>query len=235
MSKYSEIAKILEGRIILGTYPAGTALPEQAALAKEFETSRITIQNALEILRKSGYIYSRQGSGTYVRQNVLSTMSRATRADDYMGSMDSYSTMGTVTTKIIQFDVRFPTENEQYNLMLTPSNPVYDIIRLRILDDRPHVLEYTIMPVDVIPGITEEVLDHSIYSHIKDSLGLKIGGINRAIRAMKPGKLEQEYLLCAPDDPVLDIEQVVYLEDGTPFEFSNSRHHYKVGCIYVSL
>ncbi|MBC8829849.1 UTRA domain-containing protein, partial [Escherichia coli] len=36
----------------------------------------------------------------------------------------------------------------------------------------------------------------------------------------------QEYLACGEHDPVLEVEQVVYLKDGRPVEYSRSRHRY---------
>jgi len=40
-------------------------------LAKEFHTSRVTIQRALQMLVVEGVVFSCQGSGTYVRKNTL--------------------------------------------------------------------------------------------------------------------------------------------------------------------
>ena len=37
-------------------------------------------------------------------------------------------------------------------------SPVYNIYRLRIIDGKPYVLEQTYMSTDVIPGITEDIL-----------------------------------------------------------------------------
>ena len=55
---------------------------------------------------------------------------------------------------------------------------------------------------------------------------MKIGGSHRKIRADKPNDLDQQYLQCKVDDPVLEMEQVAYLNTGIPFEYSFSRHRY---------
>ncbi|KAF6605130.1 UTRA domain-containing protein, partial [Paenibacillus sp. EKM208P] len=46
------------------------------------------------------------------------------------------------------------------------------------------------------------------------------------IRASKSTELDREHLDCAADDPILEIEQVGYLDTGIPFEYSFSRHRY---------
>nr|WP_308292748.1 UTRA domain-containing protein [Streptococcus parauberis] len=55
---------------------------------------------------------------------------------------------------------------------------------------------------------------------------LQIGSGIRQIRADKPDNFDQIYLECAKDDPVLEIEQVVFLKDGRPFEYSETRAKY---------
>lgn len=61
MAKYKDIAATIRNRILEGQYSADGPLPEQKKLAQEFETSRMTIQKALEMLTYEGLIYSEQG------------------------------------------------------------------------------------------------------------------------------------------------------------------------------
>ena len=50
MSLYQEIAKHLRQKIEDGNYQPGEALPRQTDLASEYNTSRVTIQKALDML-----------------------------------------------------------------------------------------------------------------------------------------------------------------------------------------
>ena len=43
-----------------------------------------------------------------------------------------------------------------------------------------------------------------------------------------------KYLDCANDDPVLCIQQKAFLEDGRPFELSESRNRYDRGALTVN-
>jgi len=234
MIKYKEIANELKQRILAGTYKIGEPLPDQINMAKEFNASRVTVQKALQILAVEGLVYSKQGSGTYVRRNALQLTEYDTRADEYMGSTKKFGAYSKVTSKIIKFDVRFPTDDECEKLMIEKSSPIYDIIRLRLLDDEPFALEYTYMPIEVIPNITEDILYHSIYSYIKEELKLVFGGANRRIKARKPDAYDKNFLECEEVDPVLEVEQVVYLENGIPFEYSRTRHRYDKGDIILT-
>ena len=69
--KYRQIFETIKSRILDGTYPVGSLIPDQNSLAEEFKTSRMTVKKSLDMLAKEGFIYSRRGAGTYVRKNAL--------------------------------------------------------------------------------------------------------------------------------------------------------------------
>lgn len=54
-----------------GAYSGDERLPTEHALAAEFQVSRPVVREALQRLRDQGLVYSRRGSGTYVRQTGL--------------------------------------------------------------------------------------------------------------------------------------------------------------------
>lgn len=64
--RYVQIRRILESRIVDGTYPIGTFLPAELDLAAEFTISRTTIREAFRYLTERGYVERRQGVGTRV-------------------------------------------------------------------------------------------------------------------------------------------------------------------------
>ncbi|WP_281494735.1 UTRA domain-containing protein [Streptococcus uberis] len=131
-----------------------------------------------------------------------------------------------MSSKVISFEARFPEQEEMNKLKLRSNQAVFDIIRLRYLNQEPFHLEYSIYPIDIIPNITDTVLDNSIYQYIIEDLKLEIGSAIRQIRADKPDQFDHDYLECQANDPVLEIEQVVFLKDGRPFEYSQTRARY---------
>ncbi|TRZ39751.1 GntR family transcriptional regulator [Niallia circulans] len=233
MVKYKWIAEQIRNRIINKEYDSSKPLPDQEKLAKEFETSRVTIIKALNLLSIEGLIYSKQGSGTFVRKNALQMSQLDAKADEYIGLTEQIKGNGKISSVIISFNVRFPIEDEVEKLMISKNQPIYDIVRFRLLNDEPFLMEHTIMPVHVIPDITEEILQKSIYHYIKKDLNFKILGANRRIRADQPDELDKQYLQCTDRDPVLEVIQVVYLDNGVPFEYSRTRHRYDMGDILV--
>ena len=80
------------------------------------------------------------------------------------------------------------------------------------------------MPIGLIPGIKNDVLLNSVYGYIEKDLKLKIKSSHRVIRAMLPSELEQKWLDIDSNFPILEVEQVGFLDNGQPFEYSKAHH-----------
>jgi DNA-binding transcriptional MocR family regulator len=65
---YRQIADGLKRAVDRGEIPLGTVLPPERSLAGELAVSRATVVAAYERLKAEGWLESRQGSGTWVRQ-----------------------------------------------------------------------------------------------------------------------------------------------------------------------
>ncbi|ADU26408.1 GntR family transcriptional regulator [Ethanoligenens harbinense] len=234
MIQYSKIAKVIEERIKNHIYPPFMKIPTQQQLADEFGTSRMTVKKAIDSLIYLGLLVSIRGSGTYVMSNPIANELDFS-GKSYLGLSATMQGKGrNLSSKVIAFEHVFPDNLQQKRLLLNETDPVYRIIRLRCLDGEPYTLEYTHMPIGIIPGLNAEVLTHSIYSYIQNDLGLRIGSSYRVIRANIPDAYDRKYLECSDNDPVLEIEQVVYLDNGMPFEYSRSRHRYDKGGVSVN-
>ncbi|MFE1296348.1 GntR family transcriptional regulator [Streptomyces sp. NPDC058731] len=65
--KYVRLAQTIQRRIEDGTYAPGTRVPSENQLVQAFGMSRPTVVRALELLKRDGWLESRQGYGTMVR------------------------------------------------------------------------------------------------------------------------------------------------------------------------
>lgn len=223
--KYEQIAKEIRKRIRDGVYQPKTAIPDQNTLAEEFGVSRMTIKKALDGLTMEGLIYTRRGDGTYVLGDIPLKIDTNSPAEEHMGLSAELGSKR-VTSQIIKFAIMFPNETLMTHLKLKKNEPVFDIIRLRLVNEQPYVLEHTYMPQKLMPELSESVLKHSIYSYLQGTLHLKLSGAYRKIHADLSNEFDQHYLKCQSGDPILEVEQVAWLQDGTPFEYSFSRNRY---------
>lgn len=224
--KYEEIADILRERIQDKRYPPDTFLPNQTDLVKEFKVSRMTIKKAVGILAMEGLLSSQRGLGTKILNRSF-WGKETSPANEYAGlSKLMHERHKHLESRVILFEVEFPNAHVQERLSIKQEQPVYKIIRLRILEKKPFILEHIFMPCDLVPGLTATILTQSIYSYVKEELHLTFGGAYRNIQAAKADDYDQQYLACKKEDPVLEVQQVVYLKNGRPLEYSCSRNRY---------
>lgn len=228
MSKYGEVAEKLRIAIEDGTYAAGDRLPTTPELCEIYGVSNTTIKKAIDELDRLGLVARRRGSGIYVKsvsplrssfQNGLST------SGQMAGFTAEHAEAGcTVGSEVHEFTVVHPSDVVAETLDIRQEEFVYYICRTRLVDGKPHNVEYTYMPVTLVPGLLEEHLHGSIYGYLEQELGLKIGSSHRVLRAVLPTDDEKVWLQLKPGEPLFEVRQVAYLDDGTPFEYSTSRH-----------
>ena len=175
MTKYESISNEIRRRVKNGYYPTDQPIPDELSLTKEFGCSRMTMKRALDILVAEGLLYRKRGHGTFIIQSAANEEKINVISEETLG-LSNLLKHSKVTSRTIVFEVQFPDEKVAAQLGIDRDTPVYHIIRLRLVDDEPFVTEQTYMPVAVIPGITEEVLQASIYNQIHETLRLKIGG-----------------------------------------------------------
>lgn len=225
--KYIVIANAIESDIAKGIYIK--QLPHIDQLAIKYQTSKVTICKSLQYLAIKDIVRPVRGHGCYIQSTNARIIPSIANAREHTGFSASVDNHGSLQSNIISFYTRYPTEKECEMLKIASYRLVYDIIRQRVIDDEPLILEYTIMPVDLIPDLTLDILHNSIYAYIKNILGLDLGKANRIFRADKSDAFDAKYLNCQADDPVLKVEQIAYLANGKPFEYSQTRRRYDKG------
>jgi len=93
-----DIAERLLTAIIDGHYPPGTALPPEGVLAEQHAASRLTLREAIKVLRSQNVVRIHRGRGTYVNNpdqwTALEPMIRAAAAGPRAG--------GAISEKLIE-------------------------------------------------------------------------------------------------------------------------------------
>lgn len=223
MAKYEEIAEDIRNGIISGKYNPNEQLPLEKEMCEQYGVSRITVKKAVDELVIQGLVIKRRGSGTFVKALDDGDVQELSLARQFEGFSQTHKDKK-VTSKIIKFEVVHPSEEIATKLKITTDDFVYYIVRARYADDMPHVVEYIYMPIGLIPGIKNDILMSSVYSYIEKKLNLKIKSGHRIVRAILPNELEQEWLQIPSNFPILEVEQVGFLDNGQPFEYSKAHH-----------
>ena len=227
MLKYQSIAQDIQQSIEDGSLKPNDKLPTVVELCETYGVSKITVKRAIDLLTEQGYVASKRGSGTYVKSSSDLPIDNFdfTQSDRARGFTVEHSGAGQkITSVVYDFSIVNPPEDVARHLGISPDDFTYHHCRVRCLDDTPIVIEYTYMPLDLIPGLKKAELYKSVYRYIREEVGLKIASFHRIIRAIPATDEEAERLNTTPGSPLLEIEQVGFLDDGTAFEYSQSRN-----------
>lgn len=225
MEKYKVIANAVRKKIIEGEYLPDQKLPSEKEMGEIFQASKLTIKKAIDILVSEGLIVKRRGSGTFVKSLSIEEMERLI-VDNQMRGTSAFHPDKEVTSKILQYEIVPATEKVASKLNIPMDTQVYEIYRVRLVNKQPTVIEKTFMPVSIIPGLRKTDLEGSIYTYIEDKLGLYIESGHRTISVRKANDIEVEELQLETGDPVGVAEQIGFLSNGAPFEYSISVHRY---------
>lgn len=225
MEKYKVIANAVRKKIIEGEYVSEQKLPSEKEMGDVFDASKLTIKKALDILVAEGLIIKRRGAGTFVKSLSVDEMERLI-IDNQMTGTTAFNPDKTVTSKVLDFSIIPASALVAEKLNISEGEYVYEIHRVRLVDERPSVIEKTYMPVEVIPGLKRLHVEHSIYDYIEEGLKLKIQSGHRTIKVRKATDFEVDELGLKHGDPVGIAEQIGYLDTGVRFEYSISAHRY---------
>ena len=163
MLKYEAIARELREEIQQGKYTPGEQLALEKEMCQQYGVSRITIKRAVDELVKQGLVVKRRGSGTFVKSLKDEDVKELSMANQFSGFAATFKGRK-VASKILKFEIIHPAAEVAAKLQLSVDDFVYDIIRVRLLDDQPIVVEYTQMPIQLITGLKRQTLEKSIYS-----------------------------------------------------------------------
>ncbi len=99
------------------------------------------------------------------------------------------------------------------------------IDRLRFVEDDPLVLVTTYLPYQLCPQLVEADLTHrSLYEFLETVCGLTLARGRRTIEAVAADDYQAGLLRIEPGAPLILLDSVSYLEDGTPIEYYKALH-----------
>ncbi|MFH5810680.1 GntR family transcriptional regulator [Companilactobacillus sp. FL22-1] len=224
---YQKIITSLKQAIDAGEF-ADMRLPDERSLAESYSVSRSSIKRALGLMADQGIIFKKRGSGTFVNPLYLKQGSSFNYSGKNLGITDSFNANGQKPgVQVLSFDVVHPDKDLQDNLFLKPSEFVYAFKRLRLLDDVPFMIETGYIPIKLAPELSEQIASESIFNYVESELGKEVNKTYLTIAA-EPSDTESKQLLnLADNEPVGLMEGIFFLDDGTPFEFSTMKLHYK--------
>ncbi|PSL05317.1 DNA-binding GntR family transcriptional regulator [Haloactinopolyspora alba] len=216
---HAQVSEAMRARIVSGEWPPHYRLRSEPEIAAELGISRGTLRRALSTLIREGLLVQARGRGTF----VTSTAIEPSIAQKLTTLWEDFARQGVdVTTDVRKQDVIAAPAPVAALLDLRPGQSVLHLDRVRSTGDGPVALLVNYVRTDLCPGIEQVGLSGtSLFGVLEQTYGLSISTGRRTFSASAAAG-EKAAALGVPEGfPLLYLEQITYLDDGRPIEYSD--------------
>ncbi len=220
MKKYQEIFNDLKEKILTAIYPADTLLPTEKKLQDIYHVSRDTIRKALTLLTERGLIQKVQGRGSLVlRQELLNfPVSGLTSYQELSQALNLAS-----QTRVVSLDLITINSNLSRLTGFEAHSQVWKVVRTRSIRGNLSVLDIDYLSHAIIPHLSKEEAEKSIYAYLEGELGLDIAYAQKEI-TVEPTSQEDRKLMKTQDKYLVLIKSRVFLSNTQQFQYTESKH-----------
>ncbi len=216
-SLYRRIAAHLLKQIARGKLKAGTRLPPERELARELDVNRLTLRQALQELELEGRLMRKHGSGWYVTEPVIERQA---------GKLFSFTIglrkRGIATSgRIVRCLTRTVDPNIAALLKLRVTAQVYDLQRLRYINDEPVALERYTLSAHRFSNLDRYDLANRsiIYDVLEKEYGVAIANARQSLEPVAAGAYEAKLLAIQVGAPLMLERRLSFDGKGNPVEY----------------
>jgi len=219
MPIHAQISDAIRRRIASGEWPPHYRLKSEPELADELGVSRGTLRRALTTLIEEGLLRQVRGKGTF----VTSTIIEPAIAQKLTTLSEDFRDQGVVaTTRVLECRLIEPSRPVAAFLEVPHNGSLLRLVRLRSTDQGPVALLKNYVRCDLTPGIEKtDFTATSLFGALEGTYQLKIASARRTFSAEAANDEVATSLGLSPGAPVQYLQQVTYLVDDRPVEYSD--------------
>ncbi len=218
---YIQLIEALKAKISSGEWKPGDKIPSEPELCIYYGVSRTVVRQALREIELDGLILRKKGKGTFIAEPKINESLVEKLTGFYQDMLErGHHTV----TEVLKNEIEPCTAKIAGHLHIAPGTSVFCIERLRFVDGVPIVLVTTYIPVSLCPQLADQDLSSQSLYQILERFGLVIMRAHRSIEAISATEREARLLAVDEYDPLLHLDSISYLEDGTPLEYYHAIH-----------
>ncbi|MCH3973925.1 MULTISPECIES: GntR family transcriptional regulator [Bifidobacterium] len=214
---HSETIRRLRAIIGSGEYEIGERLGSERALAAQLDISRADLRLALASLETTHEIRRTIGRGG----GILVSDSRLERNINTVESLPIIARRQgfLVSSQVLSASIATASSSDMRRLELkeTPAS-IYDIVRLRFIDETPLSLEISHLPAQTFPMLLTRDLTESFYTIFERDYDVRPCIVDETVEPMLCNAKEARLLQVPEGTPVVRIRRIARDVDGKPFE-----------------
>jgi GntR family transcriptional regulator len=217
---HRRISDELRRAITIGELRPGDLLPSENALMLQHGVSRGTVRQALAALRAERLIAGSRGRPMAVQVGHLTQP---------LSELISFSAwilaLGMVPSgKVVEFGLRAADQHSVSMLGVAPGSPVYHLVRVRMANDKPLMIERTIFVQRIGERVAEMDLQHqSIYEELARAGVLPVSA-RHSLSAVSANSLDARLLEVPERTALLRIRRQAFSSAGEALEWSDDRY-----------
>ncbi|MEU4572623.1 GntR family transcriptional regulator [Nonomuraea sp. ATR24] len=217
---HERVAADLRRRIRSGDLPVGAAVPSESQLCEQWGASRGPIRQALATLRSEGLIGGGRGKPPVVRTRTMpqpfETFLSFSRWAEQMGHQPGQRTL--------EISRRPASAEAADALAVDEGEPVVQLLRLRLLDGVPTMIERTTFVWDAGRWLFDFDCDSGSVLAYLTGRGVDLSRARHMIDAIVADETDAELLTVSPGAALLRERRRTSSADGRPVEYSDDRY-----------
>jgi GntR family transcriptional regulator len=212
--RYQYVIEQLAEEIERGRRPPGSRMPPERALAEHFGVSRVTLRRALDELARAGVV-ARSGARWVVASTAIGEPPNVLMSFTEMAASRDLKPGG----RVLDRRARPATIEEAETLGLAPGAPLFELERLRSMDDVPILVDRTRIPLSLAPGLDEiDLRETSLYDVLEERFGMRPARARFTVDAIAADERRAALLGLEPGEPLLRCQQQTEDESGRQIE-----------------
>ncbi len=201
---------------------AGERLPGEPELCRMFDVSRTVIRQALKELEYEGLIKREKGRGTFVAEPKIGESLFQELTGFYQDMEAKGHRSG---SKVLKQEIVPASAKVAKHLEIKPEAQVIQIDRLRYIEGEPIVLVTAYLPYELYPRLLDaDLAQQSLYAFLEREYKIQITRSHRSFEAVPANEYEAELLQVQKGAPLIMLDSVSSLENGTRFEYYHALH-----------
>jgi len=215
---YHQLTEELRENIENGDWLPHSLIPSETELCEKYGVSRGTVRQALSQLVQEGLLYRKQGRGTFVAEPKITQQLNKF----YSFAQDMREKGLKPSSKVLQNEKILPDSYIKNVLGLKEKEMVYKIMRLRLADEEPLILETSYLVEELFPDLDREDVEKvPLYDIIIKKYRIRITRAKETFEPILVDRFEAEKLQIPLGSPALLVKRITYTA-GIPFEFRKS-------------
>jgi GntR family transcriptional regulator len=211
---YEHIKRQMAEAILVGSWPPGTVLPGEVALAARFGVAVGTVRRALSDMTAEGMLARRRKTGTIVTGR--SPHHNLRNFFQYFRLHDTAGALLRSTARVLSLTRTPANETEAGVFGVERGAELIRIRRLRLVTQRPVMHETMAIPAARLPEFPRQAKDlpQLLYLHLLERYGIRLSAVRESVTAALASDEDRRLLQLASPAAILVIDEKAYDQSG---------------------